>query len=549
MGAALWHRMRATIMALLVVSAAADARPRSRVAQNGEREDRKDVDKEDEIGGPEAVAALPVKLEDLIEVAIRQSPDANRAKIDRMVARDLAEGERRQQAWILSSNGEFKRNAVAENVDVPPFSVVGTEKLAATVGVGRNLPTGANLSVEVGVQREETEYIIPRSFIGTYEAMQPAGEDINGNPYDRLLKNTASLRATLKQPLSRGFGPKVATAPIKKADLASTDATVKAQLATEELIRDIVIQYWELALAAFEVDVRAQSLDLAQKQEELTREQMRAGSAPANAANAVVYEIQTRQDKLLQAQLALENKSLELRKKAGLELGRRDIAMRPAEPFVIGDDEFDIDEILERSRAANRRLASIQLQKKIADIDVAVARDQRKPQLDLTFSGAILGNGDSAGEAIGSVGGADGYEVTLGLALQFEVSGATARSHDAAIAKRKKLDYDREDAQRQIDVAVVNAAHMVSSARTRVGLAEKAIVVAEDNVRAERANFMVNRTTNFSVMQRQTEPIEARLRRGQAVADYHKAVAQLQFLSGMLLDQYRINVKPRGERR
>jgi outer membrane protein TolC len=256
-----------------------------------------------------------------------------------------------------------------------------------------------------------------------------------------------------------------------------------------------------------------------------------------------------RQDALLRAQLDLENKSLELRRKAGLELGRRDIALRPSEPFEIGEDEFDVDDMIERSHVANRKLATLQLERKIADIDVAVARDQMKPQLDVTVSGAIIGDGDGASNAIGSLGAADSYEVMVGLSLQFELSGAASKTRDAAQAKRRRLEIDRKDLERQVDTAVVNAVHMVTSARTRVALAEKAIIVAEENARAERASFLVGRTTNFQVMQRQTELIEARLRRGQAVADYHKAVAQLQFLTGVLLDQYRVNVRPRGERR
>ena len=55
---------------------------------------------------------------------------------------------------------------------------------------------------------------------------------------------------------------------------------------------------------------------------------------------------------------------------------------------------------------------------------------------------------------------------------------------------------------------------------------------------------MAGRSTNFQVMQRQAQLIDARLRRGRAVADYHVAVAQLQFLSGVLLEQYRVNVRP-----
>lgn len=534
--------MRATFLALLVVSTVAEARPR--VAQRVDRDDDEEAS-----DGPEAHAVLPLDLDKLIEVAIRLSPDASRAKIDRAVASNLAEGERRSQAWIVSSNGEYKRNALAEDVEAPPFSVVAQDRISASLGLGRNLPTGGNVSLEAGVARERSEYLIVTRLRDTLTAPAPAGTDANGNPYDYLLRNTATLRATLKQPLSRGFGPKVALAPIAKADLTASEETIKAQLATEELVRDLVVGYWDLALAAFEVDVRAQALELAQKQDQLTHEQIRAGSAPSSAANAVTYEIAMRQDALLRAQLDLENKSLELRRKAGLELGRRDIALRPSEPFEVGDDEFDVDDMIERSHVANRKLATLQLERKIADIDVAVARDQMKPQFDVTVSGAIIGDGDGAANAISSLGGADSYEVMVGLSLQFELSGAAAKTRDAAQAKRRRLEIDRKDLERQIDTAVVNAVHMVTSARTRVGLADKAILVAEENARAERASFMVGRTTNFQVMQRQTELIEARLRRGQAVADYHKAVAQLQFLTGILLEQYRVNVRPRGGRR
>ena len=36
----------------------------------------------------------------------------------------------------------------------------------------------------------------------------------------------------------------------------------------------------------------------------------------------------------------------------------------------------------------------------------------------------------------------------------------------------------------------------------------------------------------------------AKLRRARAIADYHIAVANLQFHGGMLLEQYRVNVRP-----
>jgi outer membrane protein TolC len=137
-----------------------------------------------------------------------------------------------------------------------------------------------------------------------------------------------------------------------------------------------------------------------------------------------------------------------------------------------------------------------------------------------------------------------------GLTMSFELSGAAKAAHAAAVARRHLLDIERVDKEREIDAQVVVAAKSVMSDRTRVALADKAVAIAENNVKAERAKFLTHASTNFQVMQVQTKLIEARLRRGQAVAAYRTAVAKLQFLSGTLLDTYRIHIRAtagRGE--
>jgi len=503
---------------------------------------------DDDGDGPEAQAMLPVKLDDLIEVAVRLAPDLARAKVDRSVAIDVAAGSRRDQAWVMTSHAEYSRSAVADHVEVPPFSIVAQDQVSGGIGIAKNLPTGGQLSVEADLAHTNVEYnVYDRLFNGQGSAAQgsPTGTNQNNNPYEFQSQNQTKLAATLKQPLARGFGPDVALANQKKADLAATEATIKAQLAAEEMVRDLVVAYWELAYSSFEVDVRTQGVDLAKKQDQLTHEQIRAGAAPSTALGSTTYEIATREEALLRAQLDLEQKSLELRQKAGLEMGKRDIVVKPGEVFDVGQDDFDVEETLARSHQANRQLATVQLERKIADVDLAVAQDQVKPQLDLQLQGAVTGQGDSTGESVGSIG--DSFQVTAGISMSFELSGAARRNRDAAQSKKHRLDIDRADLERQIDVQVVTSVKKVTAARTRVALADKAIAVAEDNVRAERANFMAGRSTNFQVMQQQGQLIDARLGRGRAVADYHEAVAQLQFLSGVLLEQYRVNVRPHHE--
>lgn len=531
------------IVAAVLLAGTASAQPRhhqrhQEVAQSDDQPDAAEPS-----DGPEAQAMLPIKLDDLIEVAVRLAPDLARAKVDRSIAKDTAAGARRDQAWVMTSHAEYSRSAVADHVEVPPFSVVAQDQVSGGIGLAKNLPTGGSITVESDLTHQNTEYnVYDRLYGGGSAASSPAGTNQNGQPYEYMAQNQTALKATIKQPLARGFGPDVALANERKADLAATEATVKAQLAAEEMVRDIVVAYWELAFASYEVDVRNQAVDLAQKQEQLTHEQIRAGSVASTALGSVTYEISTRQEALLRAQLDLEQKSLDLRRKAGLEIGKRDIVLRPGEQFAVGEEDFDVDEILARAHEANRQLAGVQLEKKIADVDLDVARDQVKPELDLQLQGALMGNGDSTGESVGSVG--DSFQVTVGLSMSFELSGAARHNRDAAEAKKHRLDIDRADLERQIDVQVVTSVKQVTAARTRVALAQKAILVAEDNVRAERANFMVGRSTNFQVMQQQTQLIEARLAEGRAIADYHEAVAQLQFLSGILLDQYRVNVRP-----
>ena len=506
-----------------------------------------DEEGEFEGDGPEAEAVAVFDLDTLINVSVRKSPALARAKTDRDAAKGQAGAARASQQWVMTMGAQYKSNAVGGQVKVAPFGEVQQDQITGSVGLGRNLPTGGMLQMELGLGHTTTEIDVP-------EGLQPDGTmgstaaTTSGRIDDTYSRVQTTARMTLKQPLVRGFGPDIALADQNRADFVATAETLKAQLAAEEMIKDVVTGYWELAYANHELEVRGASLALAEQQEKLTREELRAGQTSQTQLNAVIYEIAVRKEAMLRAQLTLEQKSLELREKAGLGLGRREIVMRPGDAFEIGAEEWDVEEVLARSRRANRKLATIALQKKAADIDVKVAKNLMLPQVDVSLSGALIGGGETTSQSIGGIGDLQGYEVMAGLSVQFELSGAAKSNHDAALARRRRLNVDRADVERQIDAQVVTAVKMVTSARTRVALAEKAIQVADENAKAEKLSFAAGKSTNFNVMDRQSQLVEAQLRRGRAVAEYHQAVAQLQFLSGTILEQYGVNVRPNAGR-
>lgn len=496
---------------------------------------------------------VTVKLDDLIEVAVRHAPDLARAKVDRSVAKGQAGAARRDQAWVFSANANFAREGIGGDVVVDPLTIVATDKQSVSAGLGRRLPTGGTISLDLGFQREKKEYAISPDLLDAIGAIdQPAGgtSPAQTEPVQEFVTGHQTFASlSLTQPLLRGIGSEVALAAENKADLAYSEATINAQLEAEKMVLSVVRAYWELAYASYEVDVRFEGLDLAQRQEKMTREEIRAGVAPATSLNAVIYEIAVREESKLTSQMAYEKKSLELRRIAGLELGRRELVMRPGEAFVVGNDEWDVRDVLARSKQANRRLVALGLRRRSAEIDVKVAKNGMLPQVDLSLSGGLLGAGTSADSAFANASSGAGFQVMAGLKVSWEISGAARSAHQAAVAQKTRVEVDRLDVERSIDTEVVSAVRNVTAARARVGLADRAIAVADDNVTAERAAFKAARSDNFKVMQRQSDLIEARLRRGRAVADYHIAVAQLQYLSGMLLEQYRINVRPRQGRR
>jgi outer membrane protein TolC len=512
------------------------------------------ADRDFEDDGPEAEAAALIKLDDLIEAAVTHSPDLARAKADRNIAKGSAGAARADQQWVMSASANYKRDAIGDHVTSEPFQVVATDEINGVLGLGRKLPSGGSIQLELGIGHTTKELDIPAGYGSNDGGAAAGGGSGSGSAAaaglqlppieDHFTQISTTARVTLKQPLVRGFGPEVALAQEKRADFAMAESTIKAQLAAEDMVKELVSGYWELAFASFELDTRTEAVELAQAQEKLTREEYRAGQAPQNAVNAVVYEIAVRKEAQLRAALAFEKMSLDLRRKAGLELGRRRIVMRPGEPFEISDAEWDVEDVLERSRKANRKLATIALQKKAADVDVKVSSNAMLPQVDVSLSGALIGTGGTSDQSIAGLTAADGFEVMAGLSVSFELSGAAKSAHDAATSRRRRLDIDREDLERQIDVEVVSSVHQVTAARTRVALSDKAISMAEDNLKAERLSFQAGKSTNFNVMQRQTQLIDARINRGRAVADYHVSVAQLQYLSGTILEQYRVNVRP-----
>ncbi|MBK9030336.1 MAG: TolC family protein [Myxococcales bacterium] len=479
--------------------------------------------------GPSAEA---VRLDDLIAVAVRQSAGLARIRADRTIARAEADAAGVEDDWITTASIDWNKTVVGTNVEYQPVQLIEDSKVSGAVGVAKKIPTGATLSAQIGLAQMTQQYDLDPLF----------GVDVT-EEHQFVDNSQASAQLKLEQPLVRGFG-EAAAAPHRRAQAAAEGANVKAQLAAEELIRDLVVGYWELAYSAQELQVRRKGLELAAAQYATTRDARRAGTVADSALRAVEYQQAVREEALLRAQVEVEARSLELRRLSGLEISRRELVLVPGERFELDAEQHSIEAALDDALTDNPRLQALLAEKRATDVDVAIARDAARPQVNVTLAGTLFGDGPSTGEAVGALGAGGGYELTASLAFQFEIGSGRRGAEVAATQRRSKVVIEAQDLRRMIEVEVVQSVHAVTAARKRAELAEKAIDLAVATVQAEIANFKAARTTNFDVLQRQDELIEAELRRARSIADYHVAVAKLEFLTGVLLGRYGVEVRP-----
>ena len=107
---------------------------------------------------------------------------------------------------------------------------------------------------------------------------------------------------------------------------------------------------------------------------------------------------------------------------------------------------------------------------------------------------------------------------------------------------KRKLAVNAVDLRSQIAQTMSRAVAQLELARRRVTLSQRAIDLANENVKIETDRFNLGKSTNFDVLNRLEELRQAELRKAQALTDWHKAEVAIQSLTGDVLPMYGLSV-------
>jgi outer membrane protein TolC len=237
------------------------------------------------------------------------------------------------------------------------------------------------------------------------------------------------------------------------------------------------------------------------------------------------------------------NASIVLRRSAGMPIGSGELGLRVATDLETKDQPTELGPLVERALAASPELAQLAKQDQSATIDVAVAENGLLPQLDAALKIGPTGVADNFGDAANNLAKFDAIAIQGSLTFSQSLgrNDALGRVREQRELKRK-LAVNAGDIRAQIAQTMSRAVAQLELARRRVTLSQRAIDLANENIKIETDRFNLGKSTNFDVLNRLEDLRQAELRKAQALIDWHKAEVVIESLTGDLLPMYGLNV-------
>jgi outer membrane protein TolC len=363
-------------------------------------------------------------------------------------------------------------------------------------------------------------------------------------PYPELWNST--LEAGFRQPLLRGRGPAIASAPVRRAGITLSAAQARALEEADQVAAAVERAYalYELACADERIaGISQRALATLQKNQEQNQLGLLSGIDLVAAERrhvdrqaSLVAARQVRKD----AQDALLALAYGAGAPAALAAG--ETPSPEAGPGLTEIPDLPALESCE-ARALERRkvLQAAHQDLEALQLDARLARDTLRPALDLTGSYRLQGlNNKSDGLTASSQAYAAGVRGwTVGLELTVPLPGRAARGAvRRAEANVREQELALQGMEVQVRTQVRSAYRAVQDTRVRLGMEGKVRELAEAHFTGETERFRLGLTTFFTLQQVEEEMDQADLIEAWARYDLEVAVSAIRQAMGESAETY-----------
>ncbi|MDZ7374467.1 MAG: TolC family protein [candidate division KSB1 bacterium] len=399
-----------------------------------------------------------------------------------------------------------------------PFEMT-TRRTGYNAALATSLPTGTLVSFEASMSGTTTNIYLP----------QYAG----------------SIGFTVTQPLLRGFGFCATLASLRRARLDLEISRYELKALAERLVQDVEASYWGVYLAQRELEIRKQSLDLAERQLAESQERVAVGKLSELELASVRAEVARRRSDLINAESAYEQARLNLLYVLNPEEANWQIVPLPIDPPSLRADSLEPLEVhLELAKRHRPDLAQARLALQQGKLEVARTRNGLLPRLDLLITMGRTSYSRAFKEATPDPS-SPFYVLTTGVSFEMPVIDLRARAqYSRALKTREQLELALANMERLVEKDVRSAYIEVQRTRQQIHASQEARALQEKNLQAEVEKFRVGKSTNLLVLQVQRDLVSSQLAEVRAIVDYLSALTNLYVMEGTLLERRGIEVPP-----
>jgi HAE1 family hydrophobic/amphiphilic exporter-1 len=377
-----------------------------------------------------------------------------------------------------------------------------------------------------------------------------------------------NLTFTFTQPLMRNFSIDSSRRSIQiaKKSLDLSDSQFRQRVI--EVINSVQRAYWDLVFAIRNEQIARDTVEVTRVQLENNRKMVEAGTLAPIELRSTEAALEQRKGDVV---IALQNITTAENVLKGLLLKDPNdrvwtAVIQPTDEPQLGQSTFQLQEATGLALKNRPELDQMRLQTEQKNIDIAFFKNQLKPQVDFigqytntglagTPTTALRPDGTPVAEEIPDIlkggyfqslknlFGQDFRTYEVGVRLSFPWRNRTAEGNlGRTLAEARQLDARQRQLVQSIQIDVRNALQAVETAEQRFEAARAAAIAADAQYKGELERFRAGLSSNFLVLERQTDLSTARGQEVRALTDYNKALADLQRVTGMTLVNNNVQV-------
>lgn len=382
---------------------------------------------------------------------------------------------------------------------------------------------------------------------GTTIAISGSSSYTDSSLYSDTFTSTR-LGLTVTQALLQGIDVQANLARVEQARLETQISEYELRAVSEALVEQVELAFWDYALAQRQIEIYADSVDLARQQLEQTQERVRIGRLAETELAAAQAELALRQENLINATSDLAKRRLELLRL--LNPDKRidwDTQLRLQYQLAIPDIQLDhVDRHVQLAMLLRPEINQAKLQIRRGQLDVVQTKNGLLPRLDLFIDLGKSGYANSFANSLANLDG-HGYDYSFGLQLAYTLGNRAAQArHTRAVVTQQQMSLALENLKQLVEVDVRSAYIEVERTRQQIHATAATRALQQEKLRAESEKFKVGRSTSLLVAQAQRDLVASQIAESQALANHLKALVRLFRLEGSLLHRRGITVP--GER-